>query len=92
MSKNYMADRLCHEVLFSFSSDSNELDDSNSIRVNELRDSVLRRNSWFKRGYCLTSVKGRRRNKYYGIYKNSFSQQRNLLHEKGRTSLTGKKR
>ena len=81
-----------YDILRSFKSDSTNQPNTCKIRANELSDSPSAKYKWFDGGNKLTTVSGRRRNRYYGIYENSFSKQKSLLDEPARISLSGSKR
>lgn len=89
---NKIAEEQIDEILNSFKSDSTELPNDYAVRAAELADATTAKHEWFKYGFALTTVKSRREKRYYGIYNNSFSKQKNRLHEEGRVSLTSKKR
>ena len=72
--------------------DSTGLPDVREVRAMELKASSASRYPWFMRGYELTTVEGRCRDRYYGIYKNSFSKHRSRLDELERVSLSNRKR
>ena len=86
-----MAEGRCFDILNSFKSDSTGMPNTCDVRAKELADSPSSQYRWFEAGYKLTTVSGRYRNRYYGIYENSFSKQRNLYDETARISLNGKK-
>lgn len=89
---NKIAEEQIDEILSSFKSDSTGLSNDYAVRAAELADATNAKHEWFKYGFALTTVKSRREKRYYGIYNNSFSKQKNRLHEEGRVSLTNKKR
>lgn len=72
--------------------DSTGLPDVREVRARELRASSAFRYPWFERGYELTTVERRCRDRYYGIYKNSFSKHRSRFDELGRVSLSSHER
>ena len=91
-SNNIMAISRTHEILNSFKSDSTGLPNTADVRAKELADSPSARFRWFEAGFKLTTLEGRYLNRFYGIYENSFSKQRNIYDETARISLNGKMR
>ena len=91
-SNNIMAISRTHEILNSFKSDSTGLPNTADVRAKELADSPSARFRWVETIHKLTTVSARYLNRYYGIYENSFSKQRNLYDETARISLNGKMR
>jgi len=89
---NKIAEEQIDEILTSFKHDSTGLPNDYATRAAELADATTAKHEWFKYGFALTTVKSRREKRYYGIYNNSFSKQKNRLHEEGRVSLTHVKR
>ena len=87
-----MAEGRCKDILDSFKSDSSGLPNTQEVRAQELADSTLAKYKWFQDGYRYTTASKRCRNRFYGIYENSFSKQRNRIDEPKRVSLNGRKR
>ena len=87
-----MAKGRCFDILDSFKSDSAGMPNTSYVRTKELADSPTSKYRWFEDGYKLTTVSGRYRNRFHGLYKNSFSKQRNIFDETARISLNGPKR
>ena len=89
---NKIAEEQIDEILSSFKHDSTGLPNDYATRAAELADATTAKHEWFKYGFALTTAKSRREKRYYGIYNNSFSKQKNRIHEEGRVSLTHVKR
>ena len=89
---NKIAEEQIDEMLSGFKSDSKGLPNNYAVRAAELADATNAKHEWFKYGFALTTVKSRREARYYGVYNNSFSKQKNRLDEEGRISLTSKVR
>lgn len=62
------------------------------VRARELADSSFFQHRWFEDGYKFTTKNSRIRDRYFRIYKNSFSRRRGRLDELGRVSLNNHKR
>jgi hypothetical protein len=76
-------------LLASFKSDSSGMPDTREIRAKELLDSPSKDYKWFEVSFKMTNLARRYRNRYYGIYKNSFSKPRRASDEVARISLNG---
>ena len=87
-----MAQRRCNEIMQSFKSDSTGLPNVYYVREKELMDSPSYRYRWFENGYKFTDVSDRYRNRFHGIYKNSFSKQRNIFDEPAKISFSNSKK
>lgn len=89
MSMRKNAENRCKFLLASFKSDSSGKLDTSEVRAEELLDSPSKDYKWFKASFEMTNLSRRYRNRYHGIYKNSFSKPRLASDEVARISLNG---
>lgn len=89
MSMRKNAENRCTFLLASFKSDSSGMPDTSKVRTEELLDSPSKDYRWFEVSFKMTGLARRYRNRYYGIYKNSFSKPRLASDEVARISLNG---